>query len=129
MDKLDITSLTGKQLFAALASGKKFKTQTTAIPARPKILWKPNALVLIVHHAECSCGKVYSYPNTHVLLRRTHPTEGVHLSAIEGAYDNPGPMFRDLPLEIENREPEQLTQCQFCWDIEAIIIKATKEAK
>ena len=127
MAKLDISTLKGDELFAALSSGKKITIKTeVVVPVRRPDLWKSNALVLIVHKTYCKCGMSHEFPNPHILLRRKHPVDGIHYSAIEGAYDNPPPSLRDLPLVREDIIT-QVTQCQWCWNIEQIIDNARKQ--
>lgn len=126
MATIDITNLTGNDLFEALKSGSKIKTEKTKAPPKPTLesLWANHSLVLIIHQTTCSCcGHQYEVPNPHILLHRRHPTEGEHYMAVTPMYKDPETVFSKLPL-IERVEMSTVEACQFCWNLGTVIEQA-----
>lgn len=92
--QLDITNLSGSDLFEALKSGKKFVVTKTPKEFSDKPLkevhyipfidqWTEEAIILIEHLTVCiNCGSAYSTPNSRLLVRESHERLGVHYRAI-----------------------------------------------
>lgn len=131
MKSIDISKLSGDDLFAALQSGSKLvcktppKTLDRLAPARTSAWrWQDTDLVLIETHVDCcGCSRRYTYPNDTLFLRRKAANGAVHYTALEGQVDDPEARFAELECVVEYRH-EEVKVCSACWDIAHIIERA-----
>lgn len=123
---MDITNLTGEDLFAALTSGEKVTVKTNKptkqdsstgeiIPTNFTSPWTKKALILIMHEVECRCGETYEHPNDRVLLKEEafigkaiHPS--VHYRELTIGEVK---LARELPFQLHTHK-RNVDVCGFC---------------
>lgn len=121
---LDITNLSGADLFKALSTGKKFViNKTSEAVKKGEVLpvvkhtpfidkWTEVAAVFIRHEITCvNCGSCFSFPNANVFVKETHKTLGIHHRAVGKVEFNIAK--QNLPLETELHSATSLF-CQDC---------------
>lgn len=77
--------------------------------------WKDEAIILLITHAYCiSCKRIHTAPNAYPMLRRWHPSWGIHEEAL-GLRPSTD-LMRELPHRLEERTIETPC-CHICFGL------------
>lgn len=125
-------------LLALIAPGKKAivekklsKIEAKSLNAERRAIkpsWRDEEVILIIHEATCStCFSRFQWPNQWLLVRRSHPTFGVHYVQQEASSrTDPELEFAHLPLRTEYQLCE-VRACQHCFGLSNLLSKSSKE--